>query len=130
MLIKESSDQEKKTKGKKKTPFVKEALPGEDQKYTANRLYLGICRFASIFFVLLHLFVMYDTFSLWGNGNAVMISISAVELGCATYTYMMAKTTDISFLSTLYNLRNLYKAFVFIVTLPVGLTTIMSLYAY
>ena len=59
-----------------------------------------------------------------------MISISAVELGCAAYTYMMAKTTDISFLSTLYNLRNLYTAFVFIVSLPVGITTIMSLYAY
>ena len=60
----------------------------------------------------------------------VMIGISAVELGCAAFTYMMATTTDISFLSTLYNLRNLYSAFVIIVCLPVGVTTIMSLYAY
>ena len=59
-----------------------------------------------------------------------MISISVVELGCAAYTYMMAKTTDIAFLSTLYNLRNLYLAFVVVVCLPVGVTTIMSLYAY
>ena len=93
-------------------------------------MFLGICRFASIFFGLLHTFVNYDTFSYWGEGNAVMISVSAVELGCAAYTYAMAHTTDISFLSTLYNLKGLYLALVGLVMLPVGVTTIMTLYAY
>lgn len=70
--------QKEQSRGKKKTPFVKEALPGEEQTYNTNRYFLGLCQFSAIFFICLHVFVYSSVYSFWAEGNTYVIVISAV----------------------------------------------------
>ena len=53
ILIKETAEKEKKSNGKKATPFVKEALPGEDTtSYSSNYVFSRFIMLASAFLVL------------------------------------------------------------------------------
>ena len=81
-------------------------------------------------YVPLHLFTNGSVYSLWGNGSWYMIAISALQLICTLYSYLLSSTQDMDRLRQLLDLRSYYMAIVGIVSFPVGLVTFIAIYAF
>ena len=93
------------TKGKRKTPFLKAALPGEDQKFKANTYFLGLCRFGAIFTACIHVFVYVSVYSLWAKGNRLFMLESITQLSVAAYLFLMSYFTDLGTIAALWKFR-------------------------
>ena len=129
LLIKEGKEQASLSKGKKKTPFVKKALPGEDQTHKSNELFLGLCQFSAIFFLCLHLFLYGWVYEVWGYGNIPIIIISSVQILVAIYIFLLAFLDDIGILAILYAMHIPMLILSGLVLLPVFIVTILAFFA-
>ena len=76
LLIRETADEE--NLKVKKSPFVKEALPGEKQTYHNASYYKGICQFSAIFYINLNIFVNVFVYQYWAEGNGIVVTISVL----------------------------------------------------
>ena len=130
LLIEESERQKKVSKGKRKTPFVKEALPGEAQTFRSSTYFLGFCQFCAIFFICLHTFVYAVTYDLWGHGNYGMIFISSIQLSCAIYTFFLAYVTTSGWMKTVYSVHIVVYIAMALVILPTYLFSVLAYIAY
>jgi len=129
-LIKEGKEQSKATNGKKKSPFVKKALPGEEQTYDSNPFFLGLCQFSAIFFLNLHIFIYGVVYDTWGQGSIPMIIISSVQILVGIYVFLFAYLSDIGILSFLYAIRFIVLILGGVVLVPVFIVTLMAFFAY
>ena len=128
ILIKETAEKEKKSSGKKATPFVKEALPGEDPtSYTSNYVFSRFVMLVAAFLVLEQLFIFSVAYENWGSGNRSMLIVTVMQIAHAAYAFMLAyapKASDL--LNTMYGLRYVYFGLIGAIALPMGLLTFIA----
>ena len=67
---------------------------------------------------------------MWGNGNGYMIAVSLVQLLCAAYSFLMAHTMDMDMLRSLISYKTFYLLLVGLVSAPIGLLSLVTLYAF
>ena len=84
LLIDESSVPAKTSvfgkKQKTKSPFVKKALPGDNQvkDLSSQKAYLKFVQLSSLFYIAFHLYLFGSVYELWGGGKPSLIILSLI----------------------------------------------------
>ena len=81
------------TRRKPRVKTTEFALPGYDQTFSVNKLYLGTVTFIDSFLLVGHFFVNMYTFNFWGQGHATYVLLSLSFIVSDVYSLCLANVS-------------------------------------